>query len=343
MIKSRNYSIWQLALILGCLFAGRIDLLYATETQILSDNGLVISGEFSGPTQNGLPPSSTPSEDLTKGGEGSFVTTTIPGTSPSPNLVVGDEVSFRTTPGAAVPTGQLVVSDEGSFQTSNQPSGGGGGGGDGDNNSGGNGGGGRGGGRRRPPTSVTPNATSVASPQTCGLYLLKFIKFGAANDPNEVRKLQTFLRDEEGFRDLLVTGFYDAVTFRAVMVFQTRYQDAILKPWGINYPTGYVYITTTLAINNLHCNRDPANDLDLRIRTREVVLPPVATTTATSTLPEVGLERSGNFFQLAALGLLDFIKNHPWWWAIFCLFLILILFLSKIFEKKRPDDGENDG
>ena len=118
--------------------------------------------------------------------------------------------------------------------------------------------------------------------------MTKFIKFGVQNDPDEVRKLQTFLRDYEGFDSLAITGIYDETTLAATMIFQVRYKEAILKPWGIDYPTGFVYITTSLAINNLFCERDPVNDLDFRIRRGEIELPSIATSTATTTPPEVG-------------------------------------------------------
>ncbi len=343
MAKSLNYLLWLLALTLGCLFASRGVLLYAAEIGTVSDSNFAISEEFTGQSQGVAVDQSN--ETVTS--EGQFVTTvTLPSTSREfsfkttsstttiPALVSG-ELSFKTLDPPITPVGPLSVSDELTFKTLAEPvnppppddNGNGGGGGGGGGSSGG-----------RLPVAVTE---LLVQPRPCPLYLTKFIKFGTDNDPAEVRKLQIFLRDYEGFANLAVTGVYDQATLVAVMIFQTRYREAILKPWGIDYPTGFVYITTSLAINNLYCERDPANDLDLRIRQGQIELPPAATSTATTTLPEVGAaERSRNLWQVAVLGLLDFIRNHPWLWLLFLIVLILVIVFGPIREKrKKEEDG----
>ncbi|HDL75082.1 MAG TPA: DUF5011 domain-containing protein [bacterium] len=94
------------------------------------------------------------------------------------------------------------------------------------------------------------------TPELCQEYILEFIKFGEDNNPEEVTKLQTFLRDFEGFKDLKITGIYDKQTFEAVSAFQEKYADKALSPWGINASTGYVYITTKKTINEIYCQRE---------------------------------------------------------------------------------------
>jgi peptidoglycan hydrolase-like protein with peptidoglycan-binding domain len=83
--------------------------------------------------------------------------------------------------------------------------------------------------------------------------MTKFIKLGAANDPSEVKKLQTFLRDYEGFSGLAVTGFYDQATYNAVKKFQAKYASDVLTQWGLSSPTGYVYTSTIKEINEIYC------------------------------------------------------------------------------------------
>lgn len=95
--------------------------------------------------------------------------------------------------------------------------------------------------------------------EQCALYLLEYIKYGAKNNPQEVKKLQTFL-NEHMSAGLSVTGIYDAQTREWVNKFQLKYKEQVLKPWveagcyeSENIPTGYVYITTKRWINILKC------------------------------------------------------------------------------------------
>jgi len=94
---------------------------------------------------------------------------------------------------------------------------------------------------------------------TCGPYLLKFIKLGADNDPVEVKKLQSFLNGYLGL-NLPVNGIYDQATYEAVKQFQLLLKNEVLAPWVVinclpseEIATGYVYRTTTRAINNIFC------------------------------------------------------------------------------------------
>ena len=83
-------------------------------------------------------------------------------------------------------------------------------------------------------------------------YLESYISIYRDNDTNQVLKLQTFLKDQEGF-DIKLSGVFDSSTIVAVNEFQVRYKDDILKPWGISVPTGNVSITTRHKINDLSC------------------------------------------------------------------------------------------
>ena len=86
----------------------------------------------------------------------------------------------------------------------------------------------------------------------CDAYLTEFIKFGNANNPQQVRRLQLVLRDFEG-HDVPVDGVYDQRTLDAVHRFQAKYASDILTPWGIDQSTGFVYLTTRKKVNEIYC------------------------------------------------------------------------------------------
>lgn len=116
---------------------------------------------------------------------------------------------------------------------------------------------------------------------SCEKPLVGYFFIGSDNNrPKELRKLQTFLRDREGFTDVIESGIYDMQTISAVKEFQTRYQEDILRPWNITDPTGNVYKTTRKKINEIIC---PGGNFTLELK--ESVLSreteePVSTTTA---------------------------------------------------------------
>ncbi|PIR83985.1 hypothetical protein COU18_01085 [Candidatus Kaiserbacteria bacterium CG10_big_fil_rev_8_21_14_0_10_51_14] len=93
----------------------------------------------------------------------------------------------------------------------------------------------------------------VADGESCDQYLTAFIKSGAKNDENQVRRLQYVLRDFEGFSNIQVNGIYDAATLVAVHAFQTKYASEILAPWGISESTGFTYLTTRKKVNEIYC------------------------------------------------------------------------------------------
>jgi VCBS repeat-containing protein len=136
-------------------------------------------------------------------------------------------------------------------------------------NDGGNGGGGGGGGGViSGPLSigfVNSNAgggqvlgASTDLPSGCSAYLNGYLRRGAKNDPEQVKKLQTFLNDHMQ-AGLPITGVFGPKTFDAVNAFQMANWDEVLKPWvAFGLPTdhtatGYVYKTTRHKINLLQC------------------------------------------------------------------------------------------
>jgi VCBS repeat-containing protein len=147
------------------------------------------------------------------------------------------------------------------------PSNGGGGNGGG-GSSGGNGGGG-GGVIVSGPLSIgyvnTNNGggfvlgtSTEALPAGCSAYLGGYLRMGAKNNPDEVKKLQNFLNQYINAK-LPVTGVFGPMTFAAVKKFQLANWDKVLKPWtSFGLPTdhtatGYVYKTTKHTINVLMC------------------------------------------------------------------------------------------
>jgi hypothetical protein len=107
--------------------------------------------------------------------------------------------------------------------------------------------------------AATEQGQVAGASAACNPYLLKFIKLGASNDPEEVKKLQSFLNGYLGLA-LPVSGIYDEITYNAVKQFQLLLKNEVLAPWvainclpSENIATGYVYRTTKWAINNMFC------------------------------------------------------------------------------------------
>lgn len=116
------------------------------------------------------------------------------------------------------------------------------------------------GGRRHGPLAINSNGGEVLGASTgpmCEEYLKSYIKLGANNDPEEVKKLQEFLNEFMG-ADLPITGLYGPMTYGWVKKFQSLHSLSILVPWTqagmqTDDPTGYVYKTTKRWINILKC------------------------------------------------------------------------------------------
>lgn len=99
-------------------------------------------------------------------------------------------------------------------------------------------------------TSTKPDTTKLS----CSTPLLsQYMRMGKANDPAQVKLLQTFLNGNMD-AGLSVSGYFGIATQNAVKAFQTKYASTVLTPWKIADPTGYVYKTTEWQINELNCS-----------------------------------------------------------------------------------------
>ncbi len=98
-------------------------------------------------------------------------------------------------------------------------------------------------------------ATTVpADPNVC-FYLRDYMRRDLNNNPQEVLKLQAFLINFDMREGVSLTGVFDDATLEAVSLFQLKYAEDILEPWGHTDPTGYVYILTLKKINEIYCQR----------------------------------------------------------------------------------------
>ncbi|MCC6290764.1 hypothetical protein IT398_01710 [Candidatus Nomurabacteria bacterium] len=216
-------------------------------------------------------------------------------------------------------------------------------------NCGGGGGGGSTGGNRSGGGFV-PASTITVVPSPCPLYLKEFIRLGQTNDSFEVRKLQAFLNVFMG-ESLPITGFYSQADFEAVSRMQARYLSDVLTPWGIDESTGYVFITTRLAINNIYCNRSTANDLDLRNYYPEIGGEITLNQTDEPSGLVLGVEggdfvatsslavaTSSNIFQTAMVGLLNFFKLNPGSVLVSLLSLAILFMFFLVWKLSGYDD-----
>lgn len=65
-----------------------------------------------------------------------------------------------------------------------------------------------------------------------------------------MKLLEQFLNRYEN-AGLIVDGVYSREDFNAVVKWQEKYANAILKPWGRNRGTGYVYRTSLAKIKEI--------------------------------------------------------------------------------------------
>ncbi len=100
----------------------------------------------------------------------------------------------------------------------------------------------------------TSQVVESAAEKSCKPYLTANIRPGRNNDKEQVKKLEKFLNEYEGEK-LVVGGIYDAADVAAVKRFQEKYADEILKPFGLNSPTGLVLSSTRKKINDLYCQK----------------------------------------------------------------------------------------
>jgi len=129
--------------------------------------------------------------------------------------------------------------------------------GGGGNSGGGNGGGSNGGNSGGSGSNGGRNNGSVLGASTGPInscsYSRDFLRMDWENDPAEVTKLQSFLKDNQKL-DVDVNGIFDQKTFAAVSAFQEKYKSDVLTPWGHTDATGFVYILTKKKINEIYCN-----------------------------------------------------------------------------------------
>ena len=358
MSKRTPYFSWFIPVFIGLFCVFNWPVIVLAEDYDLST--LAISDEQGGANTNS-PDDSVPDASIGTGGtptppdvgavnsgEASFSTESNSGsenqfiTGSSDDTSVGGEGNFLTL------TNNSDASPEGQFTTT----GGGGGGGGGGNNDNGGGGGGGGGGRRRTPVKpITP--VIPALPPACTPYLNEYLKLGWNNNRLEVIKLQAFLRIVEKL-EVPLNGVYDENTYEAVKIFQKRYAKDILTHWGISEPTGFVFITTRMAINNIYCQRSTATNLDLRgvyknrtASTNAVVtvvkpvdnnLVTTSTTTVSTVAQLVGpLPESPKV--VAAIGFADFWQNSCGWLNILLVVLAITFFILWITERGKRNDS----
>jgi uncharacterized delta-60 repeat protein len=103
-----------------------------------------------------------------------------------------------------------------------------------------------------------PNVPVEFSNYVCKRYLREYIYTGKTNNPEEVKKLQSFLNDKEGEK-LALDGTYDAEDILAVKRFQSKYTSQILSLWGSDTATGRVFKTTAAKINLMSCQNQLGN------------------------------------------------------------------------------------
>ncbi len=102
------------------------------------------------------------------------------------------------------------------------------------------------------PMPQNPNNFGL-NPVACENYIKSYIRLGANNDVEDVKKLETFLNTYEGMK-LPVDGVFSKADEDAVRIFQERYTE-VLSFWNLLKPTGYVYISTQKAINRIYCEK----------------------------------------------------------------------------------------
>jgi len=208
------------------------------------------------------------------------------------------------------------------------------------------------------PTSTPPVATE------CN-YLLEYLKIDKVNNPVEARKLQTFLNNFEGF-SLEVNGIFDEPTFNAVHAFQLKYSEDILDPWGVDFSTGYVYITTKKKVNEIYCQKEfpltsaqeaevasyrerteTTPEQELPLEQEEIGMEPesekmaeeTTTTTEELVLGDSGLIEEEELGSLAVAGFSSFRSKAISWLALILVVLLLlyaILYFRLKKKKERP-------
>ena len=102
-------------------------------------------------------------------------------------------------------------------------------------------------------SAVTTPAALPANELDCSavLNLKQSIRYGAKNNPANVKLLQKYLNTYEG-TNLAIDGVYSKADRDAVIKWQEKYAAEILKPWGLKKGTGYVFTTSLKKMNQIH-------------------------------------------------------------------------------------------
>jgi large repetitive protein len=103
------------------------------------------------------------------------------------------------------------------------------------------------------PSGQVLGASTSGLPEGCNALLNTYMRMGKKNNSEaEVKLLQQFLNDNIE-ANLPITGMFGPMTDKAVRNFQSANAEEVLKPWGLNKPTGFVYKTTQRWINLMFC------------------------------------------------------------------------------------------
>lgn len=94
-------------------------------------------------------------------------------------------------------------------------------------------------------TKVNTGTILTTNGSTCStrIALSSPVDFGLKNNPDDVKKIETFLNTYEGEK-LKVDGLYAKEDFDAVKKWQTKYKTQILTPVKLKKPTGTVYTSS---------------------------------------------------------------------------------------------------
>lgn len=92
---------------------------------------------------------------------------------------------------------------------------------------------------------VNPGTILTTNGSTCStrIALSYPVDFGLKNNPDDVKKVETFLNEYEGEK-LKVDGLYAKEDFEAVKKWQVKYKTQILTPVKLKKPTGTVYTSS---------------------------------------------------------------------------------------------------
>lgn len=191
---------------------------------------------------------------------------------------------------------------------------------------------------------------------SCGYLLKDYLSYGVENDEAQVRLLQAFLQGIEKL-PVEVTGEFDNQTLNGVKLFQAKYQEEVLSPWGTSVPTGDVYITTKNKIDEIFCGKEiplTENQLDIVTANNSVVLgdfidrntepsPVLSLVTDNGTVDDEAMEEEIDEDHDDSIGSFIMLPNSPKETVFYSLWLILIMalvyILGSLFAGFRDSEG----